>query len=555
MIYETIIIGAGPSGLSVAKELFLNNRDFLILEKGKELEKRNHQNDTDVACGFGGAGLFSDGKLSFAPSATNLWGNLSPSLLKNAYQLFVDWMHFYAIDVPLWDDNWFTIKHKEINGIKNYESIYLTQEQNESILQDLQRTLINNISFDTYVTNIAKNDMFYEIHTSNGIKYKARNIVIASGKYGFNFHNCNINVNYNYLAEVGLRLEMESSMFPFYYEKALDYKKIKIINEFTEIRTFCCCKDGKIINSNIDGVISCNGMLCQEESSNSNIGILIRTTNEKDNIAKEIDALINKFSKIDKILLKTYMESTESFFGGEIDNYLKGFISEVIPNYKDYNKIYCHFPEIERIGKYVSIEKNILRIKDEQIWISGDATGLFRGLSAAFISGIFIANQLNKGLQFKESNFNKMNIVFTAQSKKYFYCKDVVCEYVFKNGSTPINPFNVFGYFLGDRVSRDKVRQGNNTLINSSDELWIFGPISDGVLFEIKLAKMWKKPIKYFSIGTYLYDIKPICIDDIVFEPEVHAKQAKRADLIDFLKGKEMTNEQISIFDIDESEV
>ena len=33
-----------------------------------------------------------------------------------------------------------------------------------------------------------------------------------------------------------------------------------------------------------------------------------------------------------------------------------------------------------------------------------------------------------------------------------------------------------------------------------SDELWVFGPISNGVLAEIQIAKQMKKPIKYFKI-------------------------------------------------------
>src|SRR5580704_15510026 len=69
------------------------------------------------------------------------------------------------------------------------------------------------------------------------------------------------------------------------------------------------------------------------------------------------------------------------------------------------------------------------------------------------------------------------SVVFTAQSKREFYCRDAVCEYVFRQGRIPLNPFRVFGYFLGDRVDRDVVRAGNNNLIRISDELWVFGEL------------------------------------------------------------------------------
>ena len=46
----------------------------------------------------------------------------------------------------------------------------------------------------------------------------------------------------------------------------------------------------------------------------------------------------------------------------------------------------------------------------------------------------------------------KMPIAFTAQSKRFFYCQDVVCAYTLQHGFIPLNPFRVFGYFLDDRV-------------------------------------------------------------------------------------------------------
>ncbi len=84
---------------------------------------------------------------------------------------------------------------------------------------------------------------------------------------------------------------------------------------------------------------------------------------------------------------------------------------------------------------------------------------------------------------------DRLPVVFTAQSKVYFYCRDAVCQFVFDNGAVPVNPFRVFEYFLGDRVDRNLVRQGNNNLIRIVDELWVFGDvIADGVLAEICLA-------------------------------------------------------------------
>ena len=123
-------------------------------------------------------------------------------------------------------------------------------------------------------------------------------------------------------------------------------------------------------------------------------------------------------------------------------------------------------------------------------------------------------------------------VVFTAQSKAYFYCRDVVCEYVFKSGHIPVNPFRVFEYFLGDRVERDWVRQGNNNLIRICNELWVFGPIANGVLFEIHYAQKLNKPVRYFSIGTKASEIDVLTREQLSFEPEVHAGGLKKDDLL-----------------------
>lgn len=113
-------------------------------------------------------------------------------------------------------------------------------------------------------------------------------------------------------------------------------------------------------------------------------------------------------------------------------------------------------------------------------------------------------------------------MIFTAQSKQFFYCRDAVCEFVFKRGGVPLNPFRAFDYFLGDRVERNDVRIGNNNLIRIADELWVFGKsIADGVLFEIEYAFQLSMKVRYFTIANRASEIREIFIHDLVFEPQL----------------------------------
>jgi len=63
---------------------------------------------------------------------------------------------------------------------------------------------------------------------------------------------------------------------------------------------------------------------------------------------------------------------------------------------------------------------------------------------------------------------------------------------------------------LLDTVERDSLLSANNELIRRSDELWVFGPISDGVRCEIELAESLNKKIKYYEIDSSTNQIKEI---------------------------------------------
>tara|TARA_Y100000034_G_C6815299_1_gene366745 strand:- start:188 stop:565 length:378 start_codon:yes stop_codon:yes gene_type:complete len=96
--------------------------------------------------------------------------------------------------------------------------------------------------------------------------------------------------------------------------------------------------------------------------------------------------------------------------------------------------------------------------------------------------------------------FKDMRLVYPAHSKHYFFFRQHISKFVLERGCVPLNPFMIFEYFMLDTVDRNVVRNANNNLVKKSDELWVFGPVSDGVLEEIRLAKKEGKNVLYFSI-------------------------------------------------------
>lgn len=115
----------------------------------------------------------------------------------------------------------------------------------------------------------------------------------------------------------------------------------------------------------------------------------------------------------------------------------------------------------------------------------------------------------------------KIKVVYTAHSKHLFYAKMLISTYVLEQSLLPLNPFNNWANFMDDMVDRKKIVRANNNLIIISDELWQFGPIADGCLAEIRLAKKLGKKVRYFSAGKKLEDIKELQIRELEFEQEV----------------------------------
>lgn len=123
------------------------------------------------------------------------------------------------------------------------------------------------------------------------------------------------------------------------------------------------------------------------------------------------------------------------------------------------------------------------------------------------------------------------DVVYTAQSKRFFYCRDAVCQYVFDQGKIPVNPFRMFGYFLGDRVDRGHIRAANNSLLLRADEVWVFGhELADGVLAELGLAASVSKSIRFFSVDPDPERIHELHVDQLAFEQEVRQRTGRGRD-------------------------
>ncbi|MDD5433345.1 MAG: hypothetical protein PHE77_01660 [Candidatus Pacebacteria bacterium] len=112
-------------------------------------------------------------------------------------------------------------------------------------------------------------------------------------------------------------------------------------------------------------------------------------------------------------------------------------------------------------------------------------------------------------------------LVYTAMSKHLFYFRFFISQFVVKQGAVPLNPFLLWDYFLLDIVDRNQVREANNNIVKRADEVWVFGPVSNGVLAEIKIAQEQKKPVKFFKIEKPHKIVPVVSKEEIEMEDDV----------------------------------
>eukprot|EP01084_Bolivina_argentea_P289543 497219_1 len=429
------IIGGGPAGLCASNVLKQNNIGHILFEAGKLLSQRSQFDSSDVVHGIGGAGLFSDGKFSFYPSASKLWylNKIQPAFddilnLLCKYGIPKNEALKYQTDCnngkSLISDKNIPSNENEIK-LKIYPSLYLDFETRKNLISDLQECSSSNILSETMVTNIVpnNNNTKYNIFINGDIYnyIEAEYVIIAGGRFHPLFLCNNHLINKENIIdlgdfefqryEFGVRMETDSNAgFWTEYDQNIDpkYSFIDAINNNIQFRTFCCCRNGLVAETNAFGIHTFSGRADCEPTSRSNIGFLARLTDKNTDEFKDIidNEIINwkikrstfnielePTSKIDENILQNYM-GNES--GAIITRGLNRLLKYFPALQKDNIKLYG--PTLEGIGKYPKlVNKSLIwrnNYNNNKLLVAGDASGSFRGIVASMISGNYAARSI-----------------------------------------------------------------------------------------------------------------------------------------------------------------
>ncbi|MFW6035394.1 MAG: NAD(P)/FAD-dependent oxidoreductase, partial [Halothermotrichaceae bacterium] len=274
--YDVIIVGAGPTGIFTALELIYkskNKLNILILEKGKDLEKRicpmNVNNTSCVKCnscsivsGWGGAGAFSDGKLSLSPE---IGGNLHEYIGWERLAQYIEYADdiYLDFDAPdrifgVDDGKLEEVKEKAIKAQLMFipaKLRHLGTGYSQTVLQAMQDYLEEQgveIQFDT---NVKK--LIVEKGKITGVKTGERNyitaeyVVTAPGRENAEWlsneaKRLDINMTINPV-DIGVRVECPSVITKELTDNIYESKLIYQTPTFDDkVRTFCMSPYGQV---------------------------------------------------------------------------------------------------------------------------------------------------------------------------------------------------------------------------------------------------------------------------------------------------------------------
>lgn len=386
-MYDIIVIGAGPAGLAFLASEAMQSKSIALVEMGKDLDERDSV-PTEIATGVGGAGAYVDGKFSFYPAGKALY-DLDYLILSKAYAEFAKHLQaFTDQEIPALPSRERIAKYQFKTSkkwqLKAYESIYLSIEERFDYLRwlDQRKCLL----IRQKVIAIEPIPLGYKVGLSNGDYLDCKQVVLAGGRFQ-PLQNLVFQRFRRY--EFGVRIEVSHDNHAITDMgdcSVLDPKLIYQLDEKIQYRTFCFCRRGMVCETDVDGIQSWSGRADVEPTRRTNFGLMVRTT------FPITDQDWNQFLSR-KFIFQNY-HNLITF--GTIGNLVYRAICQIFQTLPslDCADLKIYGPCVEGVGDYPDID-DALQVKGQPgIYTIGDATGTFRGLVPALVSGYYLAYKL-----------------------------------------------------------------------------------------------------------------------------------------------------------------
>ncbi len=454
MKYDVIIVGSGPAGIFTALELLKENKDLKIamFDKGNSIKTRKCPKaktfncvsckPCNISCGFGGAGAFSDGKLSLSKDVGGwLEDYIETSELNNLIKYVDDVYLSYGGDKEISYNEKFADEFDyecSKYGLKFVKCPirHLGTEKSAKIMEEMYDYIVSFKNVDVVSREeIIDIDMDKKIVRSEKGEYKADNIVLSVGRSGsewlINMCKKNNIKTTNNQVDIGVRVELPRSITDSLTDNLYEFK-IYNSSKTTEnmVRTFCMNPGGFVSQENYDNDLAVvNGHSFHDiKSNNTNFALLVSSRftepfDEPITYGKYIARLSNMLTggKIMVQRLKDLKNGKRSTYGRlnklsytpTLKDAVPGDLSYVLPS-RIVTALLETFDELEKVCPGISgrdtilygvevkfysakIEvDNNLQTSYKGVYAIGDGAGITRGLMQASISGVIAARNILK---------------------------------------------------------------------------------------------------------------------------------------------------------------
>ncbi len=454
--YDVIIIGAGPAGIFTALELTEKapGLSVLILDKGKDIEERTcpskerqtkciQCNPCSVVNGWGGAGAFSDGKLTLT---TDFGGWLDEYVSKQELSQLIShvdsvFIGFGATENVYGGDTRKVRKIQQKAATADLRLIpaivkHLGTEKCREILKKMRDYLVGRAEIQT-CTEVKKiltdNGRVRGVIVDDGTQIFAEYVAVMPGREGSEWFtreaaSLKLDMTINPV-DIGVRVEVPAVVMDYLTEAVYESKLVYYSKSFDDrVRTFCMNPYGEVVIENNSGLITVNGhSYSDRRTANTNFALLVSKTfthpfREPISYGKYIATLANMLGGgviVQRLgdLLSGRRSTPERIKRGLVEPTLKdatpGDLSLVFPYrhlvsilemLQAMNKVapgvYSHHTLLYGVEvKFYSSRPALSQCLETQIknlFAAGDGAGVSRGLAQASASGVIVAREILK---------------------------------------------------------------------------------------------------------------------------------------------------------------
>lgn len=292
---QVIIVGSGPAGIFCALTLAeLGIDGVMLLEEGKDIEERRRSESGDLLHGWGGAGAYSDGKLTYS---TEVGGYLADYLdpasltevLQAADRLFVRHgapERIFGDDSPEIRDLCDRARLAELEFVPT-RIRHIGTDNCPTVLTCMREALSGRVEVRTKCraeSLTADDGRIQGVKLADGRVLRSKYVVAAPGRSGAAWmtktaHSLGIRTQASPV-DIGVRVELPAAVLKELTDITYECKLIYYSKSFDDkARTFCMNPYGEVVVEEEDGVFTVNGhSFARKKTENTNFAILVSST-------------------------------------------------------------------------------------------------------------------------------------------------------------------------------------------------------------------------------------------------------------------------------------